>query len=174
MASAQIEIFSAPLSGAAEVPSNSSPGTGNARITVDLGLNTMRVESVFSGLEGTTTAAHIHVRVLSTDLTGGVATPTPSFPSFPHGVTSGSYDSTLDLLSTTSYRTGFLTASGGTAATAMTALVTALRDGRAYFNLHSDLYPGGELRGDLQPVPEPATMVALAAGSLIVARRRRK
>lgn len=45
--------------------------------------------------------------------------------------------------------------------------------GLYYINIHSTLYPGGEIRGQMNPVPEPATMLALAAGLAALARRRR-
>ena len=47
--------------------------------------------------------------------------------------------------------------------------------GRSYINFHTVQFTGGEIRGALEPVPEPATMacVAGAIGLLALARRFR-
>lgn len=158
-------------------------GSGTARAVIDATANTMRVVVNFAGLSGNSTVAHIHAPT-TTAFTGtaGVATPTPSFPLFPSGVTSGSYDQTFDMTLTSSYRAAFLTANGGTPAGAETALFTAIADGKAYFNIHSSTFPGGEIRGFFVPaaVPEidPTTgysALSLVAGvlSMIEQRRRR-
>ena len=49
--------------------------------------------------------------------------------------------------------------------------------GRLYINIHTMTNPGGEIRGNLIPVPEPGTYAMLLAGLgalTIVARRRMK
>ena len=169
--------YQAVLSGPAEAPPNGSPGTGFVDLLIDLDLATMRVQASFSGLLGTTTASHIHccTAVAGTG-TAGVATPTPSFPGFPGGVTSGTYDHTFDLTLASSYSAAFITANGGTVGGAMNALLAGLADGKAYYNIHSTLYPGGEIRGFLAPVPEPGTWALMLAGLAAVgatARRRK-
>src|SRR3990172_9203983 len=80
--------YSVVLSGAAEATPNTSPGTGSGLVTVDLDLATMRVEASFSDLVGNVSAAHIHCCTADPGTgTAGVATPTPTFPGFPSGVT---------------------------------------------------------------------------------------
>jgi hypothetical protein len=174
---AHTEIYQATLTGPAEAPPNSSPGTGNARVTFDFDLATMRVEASFSALLGNVTVAHIHC-CTATALAGtaGVATALPSFPGFPAGVTGGSYDQTFDLTLASSYNPAFVTAQGGSLSGALNALAAGAAAGKAYFNIHTSQFPGGEIRGFLQPVPEAETYALMLAGLGIVgavARARR-
>ncbi len=171
-ASAHELVFTTQMSGPAESPPNASAGTGTSTVTFDLDLSTMRVQAVFSGLTGNVSAAHIHAPTAAAGLgTAGVATPTPTFPSFPLGNTFGTYDQTFDLTLASSYNAGFITASGGTVAQAMNRLIFAFSDGKAYLNIHSSLFPGGEIRGFY--VPAPGAVVAFAAAGLVASRRRR-
>jgi hypothetical protein len=133
------------LSGLKEEPANLSPGTGMASVTITG--TSMRVQATFSGLLGTTTAAHIHAATAVPGAgTAGVATATPSFPGFPLGVTAGTFDMTYDMTDASSYRAGYITANGGTPLSAFAALKAALDNGTSYFNIHSTFAPGGEIR----------------------------
>lgn len=150
-------------------------GSGSVLVTIDLDAVTMRVEASFAGLSGTTTAAHIHCcTAVPNGGTVGVATQTPSFVGFPLGVTSGSFDNTFDMTLSGSFNTTFLNASGGTPATALSTLLAGLDAGRAYFNIHTSLFPGGEIRAFLAPVPEPGTALLLGGGLALLARRGRQ
>ncbi len=176
VARADLIRYSATLSGAAEAPPNASPGTGFTVVTFDTDAHTMRVEATFSGLIGTTTASHIHsATVLPGVGTAGVATQVPSFTGFPLGVTSGTMDTTFDMTLASSYRPGFITASGGTPALAEAALLQGALDGKAYFNIHSTQFPGGEIRGFLA-IPEPTSLtILLGVGAIgVIARVRRR
>jgi hypothetical protein len=110
----------------------------------------------FSGLTGTTTASHIHAPTavaLSPTATAGVATTTPTFTDFPLGVKAGTYDHTFDMTLTSSYNPPYITANGGTAASAFVALKTAIAAGKSYLNIHSSFAGGGEIRGFLIACP---------------------
>ena len=169
----EVEL-SAVLTGPAESPANASPGIGTAFVTLDLDLVTMRVQVDFSGLVGTTTASHIHAPTLVAGTgTAGVATQTPTFPNFPLGVTSGSYDQTIDLTVASSYNSAFITSSGGTVSDALNALIFSLEDGKAYLNIHTSAFPGGEIRGFLTQVPEPCSFGLAICAALGVAVVRR-
>jgi hypothetical protein len=149
-ACASVITYSATLNGANENPFNASLGTGTATATIDDVLHTMTLHVAFSGLTGTTTAAHIHC-CTSQPLVGnvGVATTTPTFADFPLGVTAGIYDRILDLTLSTSYNPAFVNANGGSPASAEAALLLGMAQGRSYLNSHTTTSGGGEIRGFL-------------------------
>ena len=165
-ARAAFVTFTANLSGAAEASPNASPGTGFTIVDFDTTAHTMRVQVTFSGLLGNTTASHIHS---ATTVPGvgavGVAT---ELPSFPLNVTSGTYDHTFDTTLSAIYSSAFLSANGGTAASAETALFAGMIQGRAYLNIHTNVFPGGEIRGFLQPVPAPPGLILLGSGAVMM------
>ena len=165
--------YIANLSGANENPSNASPGTGSAVVTIDTVAHTLQVDVTFSGLSGTTTAAHIHCCVAAPGNVG-VATVTPTLTGFPSGVTSGAYSHIFDTTLTGTFNAPFVTANGGTAAGAEAALANGLAAGTAYLNIHTSTFGGGEIRGFLTPVPEPGTFVlaGFALAGVVIRRRR--
>lgn len=140
-------------------------GSGSALVTIDTLANSMRIEASFSGLSGTSTVAHIHCCTATAGSgTAGVATITPSFTGWPTGVTSGSYDFPYDTTSAGTFNASFVSANGGTPEDALAALIDGMNTGRAYFNVHSSTFAGGEIRGFLLPVPEPGTALLLGLG----------
>jgi hypothetical protein len=174
-AAAHIEVFATSLTGPGEAPPNKSLGTGQALVTFDFDQARMRVQVTFSGLSGITTASHIHCCTAIPGVsTAIVATQTPTFIDFPLGVTSGSYDHTFDMTVASSYNPAFITAQGGTVGDAFNALALGLEGGTAYLNIHTDLSPGGEIRGFLHTVPEPQTLALVAIGIGALALRRRR
>lgn len=171
--------YRATMSGPAEATPNPSPGYGVATIIIDDVALTMSMSVPFFDLLGNTTAAHIHC-CTADPLTGsaGVATATPSFPGFPSGVTTGLYEQTFSLTDAATFNATYIAANGGTVEGARTSLLAGLAGNEAYLNIHSSVYPGGEIRGFLvaAPIPEPATYAMLAMGLLAVgfmARKRR-
>ena len=141
--------YTATLAGSLESPPNNSPGGGLAQVTINVAAQTMRVHIVaFVQLTGTTVACHIHAATATPGTgTAGVAAPTPGFPT---GVTSGTYDQTFDMTLASSYNAAYVTANGGSTATAFAALSSAIATGRAYVNIHTSTFGGGEIRGFLQ------------------------
>jgi hypothetical protein len=173
MAFASPITYVAILSGPNENPPNGSTATGTATAIVDATANTMQVLVSFSGITSDTTAAHIHCCISPPGATG-VATTTPTFAGFPLGVTDGMYNNTLDLLATGSYNPSFISANGGTTASAEAALLAGISEGQAYLNIHSNQFPGGEIRGFLV-TPEPSTLALVGFGltGLVLFSRKR-
>ena len=160
------------LNGASESPGNGSPGTGIGTVVIDDVLNTMALDITFSGLTGNVTASHIHCCTAAPFRdTTGVATTTPTFAGFPQGagVTSGTYNNTLDLTLSSSWNPAFVTAHGGTTAGAEAFLLGGIAAGQAYWNIHTSTFGGGEIRGFLVAAPEPATFVLGGASLLALA-----
>lgn len=166
-AAATLFAYDVSLSGAAEFPPNGSPATGSGTVIYDDAAHSLSIALTFSGLVGTTVAAHIHA---ATAIPGtgnaGVATTTPSFLGFPLGVTAGSYATVLDLASAISFNPAYVTASGGTLVLAELTLTDAMASGKSYLNIHTTSAPGGEIRGFLtsSSVPEPTTWAMFLIG----------
>jgi hypothetical protein len=151
--------------------------TGSGLVTVDYDAlaHTLAIETTWEGLSGTTTVAHIHCCTAAPFTgTAGVAVTPGTLPGFPAGLNSGSYSVTLDLTQNATYTGGFLSGSGGTAAGAEARLIQGFYDGVAYFNVHSSTFGAGEIRGFLQPVPEPGTYALMALGLAAVAGAARR
>jgi hypothetical protein len=166
--------YTAVLNGASESPPNASAGTGSATVDFDEVAHTMRVRVTFSGLSGNTTAAHVHAATAVAGIgTAGVATQTPTFAGFPSGVTSGTYDLTFDTSQASSWNAAFITAHGGTVAGAEAFFAASLAAGTAYLNVHSTVFPGGEIRGFLAPEQTAVTLGELRAEPLSLIERLR-
>jgi CHRD domain/PEP-CTERM motif len=168
-------LYQTTLLGSNEVPPTGSPATGVANVTLNGDLLT--VDETFSGLVGgAAAAAHIHC-CAAPGINAIVAVPFTGFPA----ATSGSYLQTFDLTLQATYTSAFITSSGGNAAAAEAALINALDAGLTYANIHDASFPGGEIRGQLQrvpeagsPVPEPGSLFLLLSGlaGFAVYRRR--
>lgn len=138
------------LDGLQEVPANASPGTGTAIVLFDDATGAMTVNGSFTGFTGLSTNAHVH----------GYAGPGVSAGvvfglTFSPGVTSGTF-------------------SGN----GITDIANTLA-GLTYINVHSQTFPGGEIRGQIAngvQIPEPGSLVVLGGLALAAAgsfRRRR-
>jgi hypothetical protein len=158
-------------------------GSGTLYMEYDDDNNTLAISTVFAGLSGNTTVAHIHccTAVANTGnagvaLAGGVG---GSLINFPVGVQGATYNQAFDLGLLGVYNQGFVNNNGGTANGARNALLAAFDSGRAYFNIHTSTFGGGEIRAVILPtaqVPEPGTwaLVAAALVGMAGSARRRK
>ena len=145
------EIFSASLLGANEVGNaGDANGFGSALISIDRDTNTVNYSLSFANLS-TVTAAHIHAGP------AGVNGPVKVNFTFPAGTAGAG-------------------AFSGSVVDADAEFITALSAANFYVNIHTNEFPGGALRGQLAPVPEPETYALMLAGLGVVgwsARRRR-
>jgi hypothetical protein len=164
----------------ADLDPEAAGATGDGSVTVDYDdvEHTLRIVANWTGLSGTTTIAHIHCCVAPPGTAGIAVTPT-TLPGFPVGLNAGSYTSPLiDLDLASSFTTTFVNQfGGGTLPGATSALLAGMSGGTAYFNIHTTQFPGGEIRGFLQKVPEPAVWSLLLPGVVMlpgVLRRRNR
>jgi hypothetical protein len=163
--------YTTTLSGANENPAVVTAGTGFATIVYDNLTHLLSLDITFSGLNSGTTASHIHCCAVP-PTNAGVATTTPTFLNFPLGVTSGHYVNTLDLSLASSYNPAFVTLQGGSLTAAEAVLTGGLANGTSYLNIHTTTSPGGEIRGTIRAVPEPASFALLGLGLAAAARKR--
>ena len=150
---AQAEQIGALLSGYEESPAVSTTARGEFTATIAPDGEVIEYTETFSGLQGTVTQSHIHVGQLGVNgsivifLCQTAANPDPTglAPQCPQQGTV----------------TGRVTAANVIAGSIPTqqlnagdfaAVVTAIRAGAAYANVHSVLSPGGEIRGQIRTV----------------------
>lgn len=117
------QMYTAYLSGAQEVPANASPGKGYARIFINPTALTVTYTVVYNGLQGNQTLWHIHAPSSRT-ATGPVI---------------------IDFGAAAGGTSGSVT---GTAPITLTQ-INHIRAGNAYVNVHSSMFGGGEIRGQL-------------------------
>lgn len=150
--------------------STGSGGEIGAGIWLDTSTNILTVNvgwgsgNGFTDLTGTASAAHFHGpadMVTNTGVALGLSSQ-PGSIVWDGSATSGSITGTVDL---------------DTVAIGNGSSISDLMNGMWYLNVHTAANPGGEIRGTLVPVPEPATTAAgmgLLAGLVAFALRRRR
>jgi len=152
-AQARLHEYSVRCTGANESPANVSSGIGIGTVIYDDVAHTLQLRVAFSNLTGNVTQTHIHAATTAPFFqNSGIAVGNPSLPGFPLGVTSGVYSNTLNLTSVSTYNAGFLTANGGSVAVAEATLAAALASNRAYWNIHTSTFGGGEIRDFPAPI----------------------
>ncbi len=152
-------------------------GSGSLLIEYDEHSNILTITASFSGLSSNTTVAHIHCCSGPFPATAGVALaggPGNTLINFPAGVRAANYSQNFDMGLNSVYSNAFRNANGGTANGARDALLAAFDSSRAYLNIHTVAFGGGEIRAQISPIPEPGTWALMAAGLLGVAGMARR
>jgi hypothetical protein len=116
--------YSMTMTGAQEVPPNSSAGTANVTVILNRNNGAVTVTGTFSGLTSNATVAHIHGPA-AVGVAGPILVPL-NVPSATSGSVSG---------------TG----------TMSTVQMNDMVGGQTYVNIHSVNYPQGELRAQIVP-----------------------
>lgn len=149
--SGQKNVSTGPMSGYLEgAPTGpvSSVATGSFDATIDDGAGEIDFTLSYSGLEGDIRQAHIHFgqRSVNAGISAWLCetetnpSPSASTPTCPQ---SGTVTGTITALEVIG------PAGQGIAAGEFGELVAALRAGRAYANVHTSKFPGGEIRGQI-------------------------
>jgi len=148
---ARAEHIQATLTGYEEVPAVSTVASGEFSATISNNDQSIDYTLTYSGLQGTVTQAHIHVAQLSVNgsiviwLCGTASNPGPAgTPTCTPG--SGTFTGTV---------TAANVVAGATPSQQLTAgdldeVIDAIRAGAAYANVHTNLSPGGEIRGQIR------------------------
>ena len=141
MVNSQTERFSASLAGANEVPPINSAGTAAFEMTIS---DTITFSLTFSGLSSNLVVSHLHFA--PTKVAGGVMIflcgggNQPACPA----ATSGTITGTITAAN--------VTGPGGQGITAgdLTSALAAVRSELSYANMHTTMFPGGEIRGNVK------------------------
>lgn len=146
---ATLWTYTAALNGFQEVPPTSSAAIANVLLQLDDVTFTLSGSGTVQFLSGTATGFHLHQAAY------GVSGPI-----------------VVDL--------GAGSVSGNSISFASVpvpnfATVKAAMDARnTYLNIHTASFPGGEIRGQVAPVPEPASLIAVGLGVAAMLRRRKR
>jgi CHRD domain-containing protein len=157
LTAAHAQTFTAKLTGFQETAAVVSTGTGTARITINDN-ETISYELSYSGLQGGNVLfAHIHVG--QRNVAGGVAiffcgggksaatqAACPAIPG-PAGTVSGTVSGTWSASDIVGPTSQGVDPTNPHNENAFARLVTAIKAGRSYANVHTTRSPGGEIRG---------------------------
>jgi hypothetical protein len=150
---AKADQIGALLTGYEESPSVSTTGRGEFVATIDADSDRIEYSETFSGLQAPVTQSHIHVGQLGVNgsiviflcQTASNPDPTGLAPQCPQqGTVSGTITSANVIQGSM--------APQQLAAGDLAAVITAIRAGVAYANVHTQVSPGGEIRGQIRTV----------------------
>ncbi len=132
----KVLTFSAHLTGDQEVPATTTEAVGQAIFQLSKDRSELSYKLIVANIENVR-AAHIHVAPAGSN--GGVAVGLYLGPTIP-----GRTDGILAEGIITSANVGAL------AGSSLSGLIAKMVDGETYVNVHTDQYPGGEIRGQIR------------------------
>jgi len=144
------EHLHAKLIGYQEVPSVSTAGSGEFTAQISQDDKFIDYEMTFGGLQAPITQSHIHVAQRSVNgsiviwLCGTASNPGPA------GTQTCPQSGTITGTITAANVVAGATASQQLTAGDLDAVIAAMRAGTAYANVHTNLSPGGEIRGQIR------------------------
>jgi CHRD domain-containing protein len=136
------EGFSARLKGFREVPAVSTVASGRFEADIDEAAGSISYTLQYSGLEGTVSAAHIHLGQKS--VAGAVIAFLCGGGGKPACPASGTVTGTI-----TAANIGAGAEAQGITTGEFAETVRAIKAGVVYANVHSSKFPGGEIRGQV-------------------------
>jgi len=139
--SPDVNSFTATLSGFEEVPAISTAGRGEFSAQLNDEETTLTYELEYSGLEGTATAAHVHLG--QRGVNGGISFFLCGGGNKPACPAQGTVTGTVVAADVTG------PAGQGIEPGEFAEIIAAMKSGVTYANVHSDKHPGGEIRGQL-------------------------
>ena len=168
--------YNTTLSSLNQVPPQESSASGTGQLTLASDQNSFTILMNYTGLSSAIAGAHVHC-CASAAANAPIAIEFTLPAGNPEtGSITGNYNLTL----ASTYTAGFLAAGGGTAAGAQSLFLNGLTSGLAYLNIHSTVYPAGEIRGQLPAagtvgaVPEPASWALMITGFMLVGGTMRR
>jgi CHRD domain len=152
---ARAEFVHAKLIGFQEVPSVSTVARGEFRARISKDEQSIQYELTYEGLQGAVTQAHIHFA--QRHVNGGIVlwfcgTQSNLGPAGTPTCTPGSGTFTGTFTTANVQAIGGANAPQQVGAGELAKVIAALRAGAAYANVHTDLSPGGEIRGQIRPL----------------------
>jgi hypothetical protein len=147
---AQADAIQATLTGYEETPAAvSTDASGEFRAMINRGDESIDYELTYSDLQGAVRQAHIHVGQLS--VTGSIVIwfcGTTTNPGPAGTQTCPQFGTITGHITASNVIAGSITTQQ-LAAGELAEVIRAIRAGTAYVNVHTDLSPGGEIRGQI-------------------------